>query len=427
VWLNGKQIGANDTIIGTFRYFYFDIEIICNKPNVLAMQIFPPRNLVFPSPSHDIDLAISFIDWSIYPPDHNMGLWREVLLYIAEDESVPLVLITDPAVNVTVPSESQPSTLPITLLFDVSNSEDRIIKGVVKAELTIEISDSARFPHNDDSDLKIIPTTMTVTVTSSELTLSPFAKHSVRFSPNQFPQLNITFNNHATLKAALWWPWQMGTATMHSLRLTFIPEAGSPLESYRTCVGLRQVTDSLTPKQHRLYYVNGYPILIRGAGWSPELFQRHIMDRQWLYSHLSYVKNMNNNAVRLEGKFESDVFFDLCDELGLLVLPGLACCDAWQHWKDWTHETMIVAQASVQDQMIRLRRHPSMLVFLYSSDELPPENVEKMYLSVAESSGWNTVALTLSSASDVISAITGPTGVKMRYDHYSSFAAVSFC
>jgi hypothetical protein len=40
-----------------------------------------------------------------------------------------------------------------------------------------------------------------------------------------------------------------------------------------------------------------------------------------------------------------------------------------------------VAAASLRDQLTLLRSHPSLLAFMLSSDELPPPDVEAMYVS----------------------------------------------
>ena len=57
------------------------------------------------------------------------------------------------------------------------------------------------------------------------------------------------------------------------------------------------------------------------------------------------------------------------------------CCDAWQHWRWWQPEQYQVAAASLRDQLTLLRSHPSLLAFMLSSDELPPPDVEAMYVS----------------------------------------------
>ena len=61
--------------------------------------------------------------------------------------------------------------------------------------------------------------------------------------------------------------------------------------------------------------------------------------------------------------------------------------------------------------MKRLRIHPSVLAFWYSSDELPPEHVEQAYLDVFKTQLWPNPVL--ASASNLTSNITGPTGVKV--------------
>jgi len=169
------------------------------------------------------------------------------------------------------------------------------------------------------------------------------------------------------------------------------------------------MSDELTDKKFRLYKVNGNPILVRGAGWSPDLFQRP--DPQKLKHEFDYVRHMNLNAIRLEGKFENEYYFSLADQMGILTIPGICCCDAWQNWKHWTQQTHTVASESIRTQLKRLRIHASVLVFFYSSDTLPPVDVEKEYLKVIEQEKWPNPVL--ASASDLTSPITGPTGVKM--------------
>jgi len=47
--------------------------------------------------------------------------------------------------------------------------------------------------------------------------------------------------------------------------------------------------------------------------------------RQQLETQFRYVRDMNLNTIRLEGKLESDEFFDLADEMGVLVMAGWCC------------------------------------------------------------------------------------------------------
>jgi exo-1,4-beta-D-glucosaminidase len=171
------------------------------------------------------------------------------------------------------------------------------------------------------------------------------------------------------------------------------------------------MTDSVDNNGHRLYKVNGQNILIRGAGYCPDLFLRSESDNDWQDKVMALTRDLNLNTIRFEGKHPSDHIYDKADEMGILMIPGWCCCDAWQNWGKWGTEQHTVAQESTRSQVKRLRIHASALSFWYSSDELPPATVENEFLAVFKAEKWpNTL---LASASELTSSITGPTGVKM--------------
>ena len=101
----------------------------------------------------------------------------------------------------------------------------------------------------------------------------------------------------------------------------------------------------------------------------------------------------------------------MADRLGILIMPGWTCCDAWEKWGQWTPEQMTIASASLADQITRLRNHPSVFVWLYGSDNPPPANVETMYLQTLKDKHWPNPSL--SSASATPTTVTGASGVKM--------------
>ena len=134
--------------------------------------------------------------------------------------------------------------------------------------------------------------------------------------------------------------------------------------------GIREITSELTSNGSRLFRVNGKPILIRGAGWSQDMLLR--TDEHRLRDQIRMVRDMNLNTIRLEGKLETEEFFRLADEQGILVMLGWCCCDHWEHWKEWTPDDLTIATASLRAQMLRLRQHASLLVWLNGSDNPPP-------------------------------------------------------
>jgi exo-1,4-beta-D-glucosaminidase len=126
---------------------------------------------------------------------------------------------------------------------------------------------------------------------------------------------------------------------------------------------------------------------------------------------LQYVKDLGLNTVRLEGKLESNHFFDEADRLGILVMPGWMCCDRWQESGNWSPQERAIALASMTSQALRLRNHPSVLTFLIGSDTKPVVSVQRMYVHALHAAHWPNPIL--ASASGDTSSVLGPTGVKM--------------
>ncbi len=63
------------------------------------------------------------------------------------------------------------------------------------------------------------------------------------------------------------------------------------------------------------------------------------VDASGCEAELRYVREMGLNTIRLEGKLESDEFYDLADRVrASCVMPGWCCCDQWELWDKWDAE-----------------------------------------------------------------------------------------
>ena len=71
---------------------------------------------------------------------------------------------------------------------------------------------------------------------------------------------------------------------------------------------------------------------------------------------------MGLNTIRLEGKLETEEFFDMADRQGLLIMAGWCCCDFWEKWPKWKPQDFDIAKASLTDQLYRMRSHPSLVM-----------------------------------------------------------------
>jgi exo-1,4-beta-D-glucosaminidase len=371
IWLNGKKIADGSTVAGAYRTYEFDVTdgLQPGKENVLAVETFAPT---------EKDLGINWVDWNPAPPDKDMGLWGAVELVTSGEVTVRSPLA------VTHFEDDSLSVADLTVYAELHNATDHAVKGIasgtvagVKFEQPVELA-----AHED---------------------------RTVVFSPEQFPALRIR-------NPKPWWPWQMGDPHLERLTVGFAVQ-GVQTDEQSVEFGIREITSEYTANGSKLFRVDGKPILIRGGGWSQDMLLRPNDER--LREQFRLVRAMNLNAIRLEGKLDTDEFFRLADENGILVMLGWCCCDHWEHWRDWTPDDLTIATASLRSQMLRLRHHASLLVWLNGSDNPPPANVERAYLDVEAQTHWPNPIL--SSASGRSTTVTGPSGVKMTgpYDYVS--------
>ena len=372
IFLNGKQIANSKEVAGAWRTYEFNVtSAIKSEKNVLAVQVWAPT---------ENSLAITFVDWNPAPPDKNMGLWREVYL----TTSGPVAL-RHPAVFSKVDSPvADASAAHLTVTALVKNASDHPVKGTLNGTLK--------------GDIENIEIAQPVELAAGE-------SKDVVFSPAQYPQLNVS-------NPRLWWPAQMGTPNLQELTLSFEVN-GEISDLCRTKFGIREITSEVTAQApgrfKRLFKINGKNILIRGGGWTPDMMLRQTPER--LADEFRYVRDMGLNTVRLEGKLETEEFFEMADQQGILVMAGWCCCDFWEHWGSWKDEDFEIARASLRDQMYRLRNHPSMVMWLNGSDNPPPPDVEEMYLKIESDLRWPNPVV--SSATAKPASLTGGSGVKM--------------
>jgi exo-1,4-beta-D-glucosaminidase len=369
VWVNGKRIADSTAVAGAYRTYEFDVTatVTAGKTNTIAVETFAPA---------DTDLGINWVDWNPCPPDKDMGLWG------------PVDLATSGPVAVRSP-------LVVTHLPDATGD-------------TAELTAYAQF-HNASTN----PVNGTVTATiagirvKQAVEIQPGEDKTILFDPQTYPSLRLKHPQ-------LWWPYQMGTPHLETATIAFV--VGDKISDEQSVrFGIREITSEMTDKGYKLFKVNGKPILIRGAGWSQDMLLRQ--DPRHLEQQFDLVKDMHLNTIRLEGKLETEHFFQLADEQGILVMLGWCCCDQWEHWDKWNAENHAVAAASLRSQMFRLRHHASLLVWLNGSDNPPPADVERAYLDIEAETHWPNPVL--SSASQAPTTVTGKSGVKMTgpYDY----------
>jgi exo-1,4-beta-D-glucosaminidase len=374
VWLNGKKIADKGALYGVWRVFPVDVTTtLRDGVNALAVEVFPAQ------PG---EYAMGFVDWNPVPADRNMGLYRPVSLRRSGGVS-----IEDPFVQSKVDTRT-----------------------LAEAALTV----SARLVnHGERPQAGTLAGAVGKIHFETRYALAPYESKTIRLTPAEVPALRVR-------NPRLWWPVNLGSPELYTLALTARAE-GQTSDARSLTFGIREVGDYLTEQGYRGYTVNGQKILIRGGGWVDDLFLRE--DDHNLEAQLDYVRHMNLNTVRLEGFWgSSQRLYELADRKGILVMTGFSCQWEWDHYlgKPQDNKTYGAAENGpdadllvnyLRDQVLWLRHHPSLLVWVVGSDKLPYPNVERRYRDLLHD--LDPGRPYLASAKTWKSEVSGPTAVKM--------------
>lgn len=174
-------------------------------------------------------------------------------------------------------------------------------------------------------------------------------------------------NNPAVLTSSihnpkLWWPNGYGDQPLYKVQVELLDEYGTVLETITKRIGLRTLTISqekdLWGKEFA-FCVNGVKIFAMGGNYIPEdcIYSRITPEVQKYL--LESCKRANFNCVRVwgGGYYPSDHFYDLCDEMGLIVWQDLMfACNVY----DLTEEFEENITKEITENVKRLRHHASL-------------------------------------------------------------------
>jgi len=159
----------------------------------------------------------------------------------------------------------------------------------------------------------------------------------------------------------LWWPNGMGKQPLYNVKVDLFDKENNILDTATKRIGLR--TLRLQRKKDKWgesfrFAINGVPFFTRGANWIPaDTFASHLTDNDYT-SLLESAAEVNMNMLRVWGGgiYESDIFYDLCDELGICVWQDfMFACAAYPAFDNAFMENV---RAEAEDNICRLRHHP---------------------------------------------------------------------
>lgn len=374
VWLNGNMVG---NIAGMFYQDHIDITdyIHLDKSNILAVKVYPvdvpgtvkPKGRKAIGALNDefqnggngeigknitqlmtVGWDFTFLDGI---RDRNTGIWKDISIYTTGNVTLRHPFIKS---DLSKPGYDQSrQTISVEVINPNSNwtTHELAIEGTIEEEnITFE----------------------------KQVRLIRGQQKEILFTPEEFPQLVI--NN-----PRLWWPINKGNQELYHLTLRVKDnKSGNVLDSLTTRFGIREITSTTdTPDRSRTFHVNGKPVFIKGTNWLPENMLRNSNERT--YAELRYTAQAGINLIRFWGGgiTESDYFFQLCDELGIMVWT-----EFWMTGDTKQPSDENIYYSNVASTVKRIRNHPSLAYYVSSNESTEMSETERLIQQLDGTRGY---------------------------------------
>lgn len=373
IWLNGNMVG---NIAGMFYQDHIDISdyIYFDQKNILAVKVCPvdvPGTIKSKGKKTIGALNDEFqnggngeigknvtqlmtVGWDFTYldgiRDRNTGIWKDISIYTTGNISLrhPFIKsdLSKPDYNVSR------QTISVEVINPNNNwtIQDVTIVGEIKDE-------NVRF--------------------EKQVQLARGERKEISFSPEEYPQLVLK-------NPRLWWPINKGKQELYHLSLKILDKDKNLIDSISTRFGIREITSNTdTPDKSRTFYINGKPIFIRGTNWLPENMLRNSEERT--YAQLRYTAQAGINLIRFWGGgiTESDYFFQLCDELGIMVWTEFWMTGDTKHPVDES-----IYYNNVTSTVKRIRNHPSLAYYVSSNESTEMSYTEALIQNLDGTRGY---------------------------------------
>jgi beta-mannosidase len=348
-WVDGKRIGGHE---GMFTPVKLDITDIMKA--LLAKPVVPGHQGGGHQPNRDLLVAVRILpppkdrrkvagrkwganygmDWS--PELITMGLWKGVKIVLTGELYLE---------NIFVMPRLENGRGRIAVSVDCINAS------VVEKEADFQVRLSGKTFSSESL------------CTKEARTIAP-GRHSVSFD------IDIA-------EPKLWWPWDMGEPDLYQAEVSVACE-GEVSDELQCSFGIREIRmlenpDTCAGGFPWTFTINGQKEFARGANWnSVDLLPQHLTQDR--YSRLlTSARNANMNMLRMHGfdLIEKDEFYDLCDELGIMVWQDLPLGNA-NYSQD---ESFVASVANECAGSVRsIRNHASLVMWSGGNEYSYPLN-----------------------------------------------------
>jgi beta-mannosidase len=376
VWLNGQRVGALKGMLNP-RAFEVSRLLEYGKENTIAVRLVAPpdaaspkltRGLTFRTPRDQLySIAQSMYGWDWGPYGVPVGIWQPVKLRV----SGPL-RIDHPYIRTEILSSTK-ARCGVDL--EVSNLATEEMTGAVRG---------------------------TIAEKATRHKVANF-EQAIRLGPGESRTIHVDLQ---VLHPKLWWPNGMGQQPLYVFEASVF---GGPAKSTDSAKSARSASSAESDQQtvqfgirelklvqnervdeflktmkdhvgdsHHLgnvvgsypwtFQINGKKMFAKGGNWIPA-DQLLRLDRDRYQRLLSLARDSHFNLLRVwgGGLYETEDFYELCDEYGIL---------AWQEFLSNRNFSKIDRETfldGAQSAVLRLRNHPS-LTFWCGGNEFDPDD-----------------------------------------------------
>jgi beta-mannosidase len=334
IWLNGQLIASVENMLVEH---HFDITRIMQENNTLYVHIksteLEARNYVRNhlgirkdqlGGSVSIRKAAHMFGWDIMPRLMSAGIWKDARIEIIKPDYFSSVYWVTKRVDIKTNSAD---------LYVDWQFHTRLLN-IDGLSLTFELERNGKYLYQ-----KTIPVITTI------------ARHIISNLGN------IEF----------WWPKGFGESSLYNARLSLADPEGNILAVNEQRIGIRTAELVYTPINtvenpgdfH--FRINGEKVFIKGTNWVP-LDGLHSRDLSHLQNTIDMLVDLNCNMVRCWGGnvYESDDFYNLCDENGIMVWQDFSMgCTLYPQDESFKRKIKIEADKVIR----RLRHHPSLILW----------------------------------------------------------------
>lgn len=322
-WLNGCYLGEHK---GMFTEFTFDVSSILEEDNELVVCILnAPYKSAPMSPYMDNDdgwmqgTVINCVYGWHYACIPSRGIWKSV--YLRKEK--PAIWMEKPFVMTENASKGK-----IHLCLELCNVTG---KEKIRGEI---------HPENFEGET--------------------FCFEKMVEKEGEKILLNLTME---VPSARLWWPLHYGKQDMYRLIIS-MDMANGESQVEETVFGIRTVhmefAEGQTREQYKwLFVINEKQLFIKGSNWcTTDALLRFPEERYERFLTLAAEENIQLLRAWGGGMPEDDIFYSLCDRLGIMVIQEWPTC--WDSQKVQPLEELV---ETVKCHMPRLRNHPSLVMW----------------------------------------------------------------